>query len=69
MIAALIEKAIQHRWLVLILVFVASGFGVYAFRQLPIDAYPDISAQAVFVTTPYSGLRPRGGRTTGDYPD
>jgi cobalt-zinc-cadmium resistance protein CzcA len=58
MIAALIEKAIQHRWLVLILVFVASGFGVYAFRQLPIDAYPDISAQAVFVTTPYSGRAP-----------
>ncbi len=58
MIAALIEKAIQHRWLVLILVFIAAGSGVYAFRQLPIDAYPDISAQAVFVTTPYSGRAP-----------
>ena len=58
MIAALIGKAIEHRWLVLILVVVATGFGVYAFRQLPIDAYPDISAQAVFVTTPYPGRAP-----------
>ena len=58
MIAALIEKAVQHRWLVLILVAIAAGFGIYAFRQLPIDAYPDISAQAVFVTTPYPGRAP-----------
>ena len=58
MIAALIKKAVQHRWLVLILLVVAAGFGVYAFRQLPIDAYPDISAQAVFVTTPYPGRAP-----------
>ena len=58
MIAALIEKAIQHRWLALILMAICAGFGVYAFRQLPIDAYPDISAQAVFVTTPYPGRAP-----------
>lgn len=58
MIAALIQKAIEHRWLVLILVVIAIGMGVYAFRQLPIDAYPDISAQAVFVTTPYPGRAP-----------
>lgn len=58
MIAALIEQAIRHRWLVLILVVAAAGFGVYAFRQLPIDAYPDISAQAVFVTTTHPGRAP-----------
>ena len=58
MIAALIKKAVQHRWMVLILLVVAAGFGVYAFRQLPIDAYPDISAQAVFVTTLYPGRAP-----------
>ena len=56
--AALIEKAIEHRWLVLILVVIAAGLGIYSFRQLPIDAYPDISAQAVFVTTPYPGRAP-----------
>ena len=42
MIATIIGKAIQYRWWVLILVAIAAGFGVYSFRQLPIDAYPDI---------------------------
>ncbi len=55
MIATIIGKAIQYRWWVLLLVAIAAGFGVYSFRQLPIDAYPDISAQAVFVTTTYPG--------------
>jgi cobalt-zinc-cadmium resistance protein CzcA len=58
MIAALIEKAIRHRWLVLILAVVAGGFGGYAFQQLPIDAYPDIAAQTVWVITAYSGRAP-----------
>ena len=58
MIATIIGKAIQYRWWVLILVAIAAGFGIYSFRQLPIDAYPDISAQAVFVTTTYPGRAP-----------
>ena len=58
MIATIIGKAIQYRWWVLVLVAIAAGFGVYSFRQLPIDAYPDISAQAVFVTTTYPGRAP-----------
>ena len=58
MIATLIEKAMRHRWLVLILALVAAGFGVYAFQQLPIDAYPDISAQTVWVITAYPGRAP-----------
>ncbi|MHB9081502.1 MAG: efflux RND transporter permease subunit [Pirellulaceae bacterium] len=58
MIATLIEHAIRHRWLVLILVLVVSGFGVHALQQLPIDAYPDIAAQTVWVVTPYAGRAP-----------
>jgi cobalt-zinc-cadmium resistance protein CzcA len=57
-IAQLIEQAIRHRWLVLILVLVVAGFGVYAFQQLPIDAYPDIAAQTVWVVTTHPGRAP-----------
>jgi len=58
MIATLIEHAIRHRWLVLILVLVVAGLGVRAFQQLPIDAYPDIAAQTVWVVTTYPGRAP-----------
>jgi cobalt-zinc-cadmium resistance protein CzcA len=58
MIAGLIERAIHQRWLVLILALAAAGFGVWAFEQLPIDAYPDISGQVVVVVSAYSGRAP-----------
>ncbi len=58
MIATLIEHALRHRWLVLIAVAIVAGSGVYSFQQLPIDAYPDIAAQTVFVVTIYPGRAP-----------
>lgn len=58
MIAKLIEQALRRRWWVLIGVAGVVGFGVYAFQQLPIDAYPDISGQVVAVVAPYPGRAP-----------
>lgn len=58
MIATLIAHAIRHRWLVLIAVLLVGGFGIYSFQQLPIDAYPDIAGQTVWVITPYPGRAP-----------
>jgi len=58
MIAALIEIALRHRWFVLIFALAVSVFGVYACEQLPIDAYPDIAAQTVWVVTTYAGRAP-----------
>jgi cobalt-zinc-cadmium resistance protein CzcA len=58
MIAHLIERAIHLRWLVLCLVVAVCGAGIYSFRQQPIDAYPDISAQMVQVITVYPGRAP-----------
>lgn len=55
MIASCIEAAMRLRWLVLLLVAAICGMGVYAFRQQPIDAYPDISAQMVQVITVFPG--------------
>jgi cobalt-zinc-cadmium resistance protein CzcA len=57
-IATLIEIALRHRWFVLIFTVAVSAFGAYAFQQLPIDAYPDIAAQTVWVVTSYPGRAP-----------
>lgn len=58
MISELIEKALRHRWLVLIAALCLSVLGIFAFLSLPIDAYPDIGAQSVWVVTPYPGRAP-----------
>jgi cobalt-zinc-cadmium resistance protein CzcA len=58
MIGNLIEKAIRHRWFVVIGVLAILASGVLAFLRLPIDAYPDIAAQTVWVVTPYPGRAP-----------
>jgi cobalt-zinc-cadmium resistance protein CzcA len=54
-IAYLIEKALEQRWLVVFLAVAIAAFGVYAFTQQPVDAYPDISAQMVQIITTYPG--------------
>jgi cobalt-zinc-cadmium resistance protein CzcA len=58
MIAKLVAEGIRHRWMVLILVMAVAGLGVYAFQQLPIDAYPDIAGQTAWVIAAYPGRAP-----------
>ncbi len=58
MLSGLIERAIRHRGLVLIAALVLSVSGLFAFLRLPIDAYPDIAAQSVWVVTTYPGRAP-----------
>lgn len=56
MIGALIARAIRRPWFVLIGTIGACLLGVFAFVQLPIDAYPDIASQSVWVVTSYPGI-------------
>jgi cobalt-zinc-cadmium resistance protein CzcA len=58
MIAYAIDTALHRPWVVVILTVVVICFGVWAFEQQPIDAYPDISAQMVQVITVYPGRAP-----------
>src|SRR5262249_60655559 len=58
MIAALIRAGLARRWLALGFGLFVVGFGVYAFREQPIDAYPDISAQMVQIISSYPGRAP-----------
>jgi cobalt-zinc-cadmium resistance protein CzcA len=52
----LINTLLERRWLMLTIFIVISGIGIYAWRQLAIDAYPDIADVHVGVATQVPGL-------------
>ena len=52
----LINSLIHRRWLMMTLFVLLSGAGIYAWRQLAIDAYPDIADVTVQVVTQVPGL-------------
>ncbi|HEY3968000.1 MAG TPA: CusA/CzcA family heavy metal efflux RND transporter [Planctomycetaceae bacterium] len=58
MIATIIRAALAQRWLVVGLALLLIGYGVHAYRQQPIDAYPDISSQMVQIITVFPGRAP-----------
>lgn len=47
---------IHRRWLMLTIFVLLSGLGIYAWRQLAVDAYPDIADVSVGVATQVPGL-------------
>lgn len=57
-VSQLIQWSLQHRPLVLCLTIIVAVSGVMAFRQMPIDAYPDISAQQVLIVSQFPGRAP-----------
>ena len=58
MLERVIEFSIKHRYLVVLLTFLAASFGARALLQLPIDAVPDITNNQVQINTVYSGFAP-----------
>jgi len=52
----LITSLIHRRWLMMSIFVLLSGAGIYAWRQLSIDAYPDIAEITVGVVTQVPGL-------------
>src|SRR3974390_2895627 len=55
MIRALVDFALKNRWLVLGGVIVLTAWGVIAFRNLPIEAYPDVANNYVQIITQWPG--------------
>jgi heavy metal efflux system protein len=55
MIRALIDFALKSRWLVLGGVVLLTGWGIIAFRGLPIEAYPDVANNYVQIITQWPG--------------
>jgi Cu(I)/Ag(I) efflux system membrane protein CusA/SilA len=59
MIAALIRWSAGNKFLVLLATAFAVGAGVYAIRNIPLDAIPDLSDTQVIVYTEYPGQAPQ----------
>lgn len=51
-----LDWVVGHRWLVISLFCIITFTGLYSWRQLPIDAYPDIADVTVQVVTQVPGL-------------
>ena len=58
MLARLVELALTQRLLVIVLTVLLVGAGVNAFRQLPIDAFPDVSTTQVKIIMKAPGMTP-----------
>src|SRR6478752_10088035 len=58
MISRILAVSVRQRWLVLLLVLLASGFGAAALQRLPIDAVPDITNNQVQINTLAPALSP-----------
>ncbi len=58
MINALIHFAVSQRLLVMLMVAIMIGAGVYSLRSLPIDAVPDVTNVQVQILTSASALAP-----------
>ncbi|MBS2031868.1 MAG: efflux RND transporter permease subunit, partial [Deltaproteobacteria bacterium] len=58
MLERLIEFSLKQRLAVILFALGFAGFGVYAFTQLPIEAFPDVTDTQVQVITLFSGHAP-----------
>ena len=55
MLRALVDFALKNRWLVLGGVVVLTTWGIVSFRNLPIEAYPDVANNYVQIITQWPG--------------
>src|SRR5487761_1021523 len=56
MIRALVDFALKNKWLVLGGVVLLTGWGVISFRDLPVEAYPDVANNYVQIITQWPGI-------------
>jgi Cu(I)/Ag(I) efflux system membrane protein CusA/SilA len=59
MINALIDASARNRVLVLLLVFLATAWGVRAMFRIPLDAIPDLSDPQVIIFSEWPGRSPQ----------
>ncbi|MDB5371761.1 MAG: cation transporter, partial [Belnapia sp.] len=58
MIAGVLDFSVRQRWLVVLLVAAAAGFGLRSLQSLPIDAVPDVTNNQVQINTLAPALSP-----------
>jgi Cu(I)/Ag(I) efflux system membrane protein CusA/SilA len=68
MIAAIIRWSIANRFFVILATLILLGAGLYAVKQTPIDAIPDLSDVQVIIKTSYPGQAPQVVEDQVTYP-
>jgi len=68
MIAALIRWSVENRFLVIVAALFATAWGIWAVRNTPVDALPDLSDVQVIVRTSFPGQAPQIVENQVTYP-
>ena len=68
MITAIIRSSLANRFVILALAFMIGVAGIWAIRETPVDAIPDLSDVQVIVRTPYPGQAPQVVENQITYP-
>jgi Cu(I)/Ag(I) efflux system membrane protein CusA/SilA len=68
MIAGVINWSIHNRFMVILLSMILTGWGIYALKQTPLDAIPDLSDVQVIIKTTYPGQAPQVVEDQVTYP-
>lgn len=68
MIERIVQFALKQRLLVMLFIILIVGLGIYSFRHLPIDAFPDISPVMVPVFAEAHGMAPEEVERLITYP-
>jgi Cu(I)/Ag(I) efflux system membrane protein CusA/SilA len=68
MIKALINWSLQNRFMVILLTVIVTGWGLYAVKNIPLDAIPDLSDVQVIIKTTYPGQAPQVVEDQVTYP-
>ena len=58
MIEKIIEASAKNKFFVFLIVIFLSAWGIWALRNTPLDAIPDLSDVQVIVYTPWMGRNP-----------
>ena len=58
MLSKLVDGALRHPGVVLLATFTFAAAGLWAFRELPIEAFPDVQDVQVQIVTQYPGQAP-----------
>ncbi len=68
MITRIIEWSINNRFMVLMLTVIVVGLGIYAIKNTPLDAIPDLSDAQVIIKTSFPGQAPQVVEDQVTYP-
>ncbi|WP_300038978.1 efflux RND transporter permease subunit [uncultured Roseobacter sp.] len=68
MIPAIIRASLANRFVILVLAAMMGVAGIWAIRETPVDAIPDLSDVQVIVRTPYPGQAPQVVENQITYP-